>query len=141
MSGPAFSSGPPGVSPRATMHHLIRALWISRALWVAATLGIADLLEEPKDAAELSHVTGTHGPSLQRVLQALCSVGVLTQDDAGRFALTPVGATLRSDAPGSVRAWASMVLGGETYQAWGALMHSVRTGGIAFDHLFGQDVW
>ena len=141
MSRPSLASGPPGVSPRATMHHLIRGLWISRALWVAATLGIADLLQEPKDAAELSHVTGTHGPSLQRVLQALCSVGVLTQDDARRFALTPVGATLRSDAPGSLRAWASMVLGGETDQAWGALMHSVRTGGIAFDHLFGQGVW
>ena len=32
-------------------------------------------------------------------------------------------------------------LGEEHYPAWGDLMHSVRTGEIAFDHHFGTDVW
>ena len=32
-------------------------------------------------------------------------------------------------------------LGGEHYRAWGDLMHSVRTGEIAFNHAFETDVW
>ena len=131
-----------GLSPRAAMLRLIRGLSVSRALWVAAKLGIADLLEDgPRAGAELAGATGTQAWALSRVLRALCSVGVFSQDDAGRFALTPLGATLRSRAPESARAWATAMLGGEHYQAWSDLMHSVRTGEIAFDHLFGQDVW
>jgi hypothetical protein len=32
-------------------------------------------------------------------------------------------------------------LGQEHYPAWGNLMHSVKTGEIAFDNFFGADVW
>jgi hypothetical protein len=128
--------------PRAAMLRLIRGLAISRSLCVAARLGIADLLGDgPRDSDALAAATGTHAPSLARVLRALCSTGVFAQDDAGRFALTPLGATLRTGAPGSARAWAAAMLGGEHYEAWGDLMHTVRTGETAFDHLFGQDVW
>jgi ubiquinone/menaquinone biosynthesis C-methylase UbiE len=68
-------------------------------------------------------------------------VGVFAEDEHGRFALTPLATTLRSDVPGSLRAWAIVQLGEEHYQAWGELMHSVRTGEIAFDHVFGTGVW
>jgi hypothetical protein len=50
------------------------------------------------------------------VLRALASVGVFAEDGHGRFALTPLTATLRSDVPGSLRAWATLQLGGEHYQ-------------------------
>ncbi len=43
--------------------------------------------------------------------------------------------------PGSLRAWVLVTLGGEHYRAWGDLMHSVRTGEIAFNHAFETDVW
>ena len=142
MATPLSDAGSEELAPRAAMLRLIRGFSVSRALWVAATLGIADLLEDgPREGAELARATGTHAPSLLRVLRALCSVGVFAQDHAERFALTPIGATLRSAAPDSARAWAAAMLGGEHYQAWGDVMHSVRTGEIAFDHLFGQDVW
>ena len=142
MSTLSSDGGAEELSPRAAMLRLIRGLSVSRALWVAAKLGIADLLEHgPKDGAELAKATGTQASPLLRVLRALCSVGVLTQDHAGQFALTSLGATLRSGAPDSTRAWATAMLGGEHYQAWSDLMHTVRTGEIAFDHLYGQDVW
>ena len=32
-------------------------------------------------------------------------------------------------------------LGEEHYPAWGNLLYSVRTGGIAFDHTFGMNAW
>src|SRR5438128_11442423 len=130
---------PSELPPPVAMLHMIQGFWVSRALYVAAKLGIPDLLkDEPKSSADLAQATGTHAPSLYRVLRALDSVGVFAEDDRGRFALTPLGATLRSDVPGSLRAWAAVQLGEDHYQAWGELMHSVRTGAIAFEHVFGM---
>ena len=128
--------------PAVAMLQLIEGFWVSRALYIVAKLGIADLLGDgPKDSKELGKATGTYAPSLYRVLRALTSVGVFTEEEQGRFALTPLAATLRTGVPGSLRDWAVMQLGEEHYQAWGAVMHSVQTGEMAFDHVFGMGVW
>lgn len=124
------------------MLQLISGFGVSHAVCIAAQLGLADLLHDgPKRSDELAKVTETHAEALRRVMRALASVGVFAEDSDGRFTLTPVGATLRSDVPGSLRAWARVVMGEESRTAWGNLMHSARTGEIAFDHLFGIDVW
>ena len=44
-------------------------------------------------------------------------------------------------APGSVRPFIISELGQEHYPAWGNLMHSIKTGEIAFDNHFGVDIW
>jgi hypothetical protein len=100
-----FGPAQPGVlPPPVAMLDMIKGFWVSRALYVAAKLGIPDLLrDEPKSSDDLAQATGTHAPSLYRVLRALDSVGVFAEDDRGRFALTPLGATLRTDIPGSLR--------------------------------------
>ena len=135
-------TGPNEPPPSGVMLQLIASFWVSRALYIAAKLGIADLLTAgPQESTALAAATGTHAPSLRRVLRALASVGVFAEDEQGRFALTPLGTTLQTDAPGSLRAWATVQLGEDHYQAWGELLHSVQTGEIAFDHLFGLDVW
>jgi hypothetical protein len=124
------------------MIRLIMSFCVLRAIYVAAKLGIADLLkDESKAIGELARATGSHGPSLYRVLRALASVGIFAEEEQGRFALTPLGATLRTDAPGSLRAWVNLQLGEENYRAWGEAMHSVQTGEIAFDHVFGIGAW
>ena len=121
---------------------MISGFRVARAIYIAAKLGLADLLkDEPKGSEELAFATGTHAPSLYRVMRALASVGIFAEEEQGRFTLTPIAATLRSDVPGSLRAWAIMTLGEEDYQAWGDLMHSVRTGESAFTHVFGTGVW
>src|SRR5262245_851383 len=128
--------------PQLAMLQLITGFWVSRAIYVAAKLGLADLVKDsPKTADELARLTGTHSPSLYRALRALASVGVFTDDGQGRFAQTPLSETLRSDTPGSLRALAIVELGQEHYPAWGNLMHSVKTGEIAFDNLFKQNTW
>lgn len=138
QNNPAGTEVPPPVA----MLQMIASFWISLALYIAAKLGLPDLVADgPKSAEELAAATGTHAPSLQRVLRALASVGVFARTDEGRFALTPLAATLRSDVPGSLRAFATVELGEEHYPAWGDLLHSVRTGEIAFDHHFGMPVW
>jgi len=124
------------------MLQIISGFWISRAVYVIAKLGIPDLLKSgPKTAEELAAATQTHAPSLFRILRALASVGVLTSAEGGRFAQTAVSETLVTDAPGSLRWFAVSELGQEHYPAWGNLMHSVKTGEIAFDNFFGVDIW
>jgi len=128
--------------PTMVMLQMIVNFWVSRTIYVAAKLGLADLVKnEAKTADELAQLTNTHAPSLYRVLRALASVGVFVDDGRGRFAQTPLSETLRSDTPGSLRAMAMVELGQEHFPAWGNLMHSVKTGEIAFDNLFKQNVW
>ena len=104
--------------------------------------GIADLLRDgPRDSEALARETATHAPSLHRVLRALASVGVLHEGDDGRFALTAIGECLRSDAPEPVGAWAAFVGRPYHWQAWGALLHGVRTGESPFRSVHGTDVW
>jgi len=123
------------------MLQIISGFWISRAVYVIAKLGIPDILNSgPKTAEELASATNTDAPSLYRVLRALASVGVVNSED-GRFALNALTETLVTDAPGSLRWFAISELGQEHYPAWGNLMHSVRTGEIAFDNFFGVDIW
>jgi hypothetical protein len=123
------------------MLQIISGFWISRAVYVIAKLGIPDILKsKPKTADELASATNTHAPSLYRVLRALASVGVLSAEGE-TFGLTPLSETLVTDAPGSLRWFTVSELGQEHYPAWGNLMHSVKTGEIAFDNFFGVDIW
>lgn len=124
------------------MLQFITGFWTSRAVYIAAKLGIADLLESgPKTAAELAEATNTDASSLYRIMRALTSAGVFKRESDNRFALTPLSETLRTGVPGSVRWFIISELGQEHYPAWGNLMHSVKTGEIAFDNQFGKDIW
>jgi hypothetical protein len=129
------------LSPPEQMSRMLTGYWISQALYVAAKLGVADLLVPgPRTIDELAQATGTHGPSLYRLLRALASMGVFVEQADRRFALTPLAECLRSDVPGSQRSLAIMV-GEEHYQAWGQLLYSVQTGKVAFDKVYGMPVF
>ena len=124
------------------MIQFITGFWTSRAVCVAAKLGIADQLQSgPKTVAELAAATGTHAPSLYRIMRALTGAGVFKRESDDRFALTPLSETLVTGVPGSMRWFIMSELGQEHYPAWGNLLHSVKTGEIAFDNFFGKDIW
>lgn len=132
----------PQVPPQVSILQLISGFWISRAVYVIAKLGIPDLIaEQPRTVDELAQATDTHSGALARVIRALVSVGVLAETTDGRVSLTPLSEVLRTNVPGSVRWFTISELGEEHYPAWGDLMHSVKTGEIAFDHVFGMDIW
>src|SRR5262245_9110368 len=127
------------VPPSAALLQMVTGYWVSQAIYVAAKLGIADLLKDgPKNDDELSQATGAHVRSLYRLLRALASVGVFAEAEDGRFGLTPLGEYLQTGVPGSVRAL-TINHGERLYRPWGELLHSVRTGEIAFNHIFGMD--
>src|SRR5262245_15045640 len=94
-------------SPQERIAELLTGFWYNQVVYAAAKLGRADLLHAgPRNANELAASTGMHAPSLYRLLRALASLGLFTEDDQGCFTLMPMGDCLRSDVPGSMRALA-----------------------------------
>ena len=121
---------------------MIEAFKTSQAILVAVDLGIPDLLETgARSVDDLAAAAGAHAPTLYRLLRALAGVGVLDEQDDGRFALTPVGQPLRTNVPGSIAGWAKLQGRDYFWKSWGNLRHSVRTGENAFSALYGEDVW
>ena len=134
------SSASTASPPATALLRLATAYQASRALHVAARLGLADLLADgPRSVEDLAAATGTHAPSLRRLLRALAAFGVFREVEDGRFALAPLGEHLRSGAPGSVRALVLMYGDEDFWRTWGELEHCVRTGESAAKHLFGVD--
>src|SRR5215831_11382325 len=127
------------VPPAMQMLQLIAGFWISRCIYITAKLGIADLLRDgPKSADELAAATSTNPAALFRVLRALASVRALTQDDGGKFGNTPVSDTLRSNVPGSLRAFAMTELGEEHYPAWDFFAQNPENAKIFNDAMSGM---
>jgi hypothetical protein len=62
----------------------------------------------------------------------LASIGVLSAAEGGTYQLTPLGETLRTDHPNSVRDWALYVGASAPWNAWGHLYESVKTGTPGF---------
>ncbi len=132
----------PDPPPPAQLLQLATGYFTARAVYVAAALGIADLLDgRVRDAADLARETGTHAPTLYRLLRALAAAGVLEHTGDDRFALTPVGATLRARAPDSTRPGVLMFHHPMFWRSWEALLYSVRTGRPALDEVFGKPVF
>ncbi|HUQ44011.1 MAG TPA: methyltransferase [Candidatus Limnocylindria bacterium] len=121
---------------------LLRGHRLTDIVTTAVRLGIPDAIATGStDSESIAAVTGTHPPTLYRLLRALASAGVLREEPFGRFGLTALGQLLRSGTPGSVVPWAELI--GRPYMraAWGDLEHSVRTGENAFAAHFGEDIW
>jgi len=126
-------------APQDAMMGLITGYWLSQLVFVAAKLGIPDRLAKgPLTAEALAGQLGVDGPYLYRVLRALASLGVFTEDKKGRFKLTAVGQTLRSDSKGSLRDFALMMIDDYNRAAWGGLEYSVKSGRVAFDEVHGM---
>jgi hypothetical protein len=124
------------------MLQLITGKWVMQAIYVAAELGIADLLKDgARSSADIARVCKTNADATYRLMRALSNIDVLEERDGRMFALTPLGETLRSDVPGSMRGYARFVGYAPTWTAWGEMLHSVRTGEPAVDHLFGENLF
>ena len=123
----------------AGMFSLITGRWVSHLIFAAAKLQLADLLKDgPRDVEELARAAQVQGPALYRLLRALASVGVFAETKDKRFKLTNLGATLRRDLPGSMRAMAIHHSLGYRERAWEQLLHGLQTGEVPFVKAHGR---
>ena len=119
---------------------LVSGFRSTQMVLAAVQLKIPDLVANgPRSADDLAATAGVKADPLRRVLRCLVTLGVFTETPEGRFGATPVSDCLR-DQPGSMRAQALM-LPTEGYVAFGDLMHSLKTGDSAFEHVFGMTHW
>jgi SAM-dependent methyltransferase len=130
------------VPPPAAMMGLISGYWISQAVGVVARLGVADALSDgPRTSDELARAVGAEPRALYRVLRLLASLDVVAEPSPGSFELTPLGATLRSDVPDSVRNFAITETAPGHWLPWGRLYDSVRTGEPMAREALGMDLF
>jgi hypothetical protein len=128
--------GQPPVLPQLQMMQLATGHFRAQAIYVAAKLGIADLLRDgPRSCEELARSTKTPARALYRLLRALASIEVFAEREGGRFELTPLAETLRSDTDDSLRPL--LLVAGEDFHwgSWSHLLYSVTTGESAFEHV------
>jgi hypothetical protein len=110
----------------------------TQVLYVVAKLGIPDhLVNGPRRAEELAKEVGANSKALFRVMRHLAALGIFTQDESRKFGLTPLSELLCTDNPESAR-YNAIFAGEENYRAAGDLLHTVRTGETAFNHLYGK---
>ena len=136
------NTNPSTPPPPVAMLQLITGYWVSRAVFVFAKLGIADRLAAgPRTAADLAGDVRVDPRCLHRLLRMLAGSGVLASDRDGRFRLTPLGETLRSEVPDSMRGFAIMMVEDYNWDAWKGLGWSVETGQTAFEKVFGKRIF
>jgi O-methyltransferase/methyltransferase family protein len=131
-----------GLPPHVQLIQMATAHWISRIVFVAAKLGLADRLADgARSAEELAGPTGTHAPSLYRLMRGLANLGVLTETAQHRFALTPLGDALKTGAPGAARASVLTIASDWWVRGFGELLYSVQTGKSGFEKSLGLPVF
>jgi hypothetical protein len=130
------------VPPHAQLIQMAMGHLVSRIVYVAAKLSLADRLAQgPKSADELAGPTGTHAPSLYRLMRMLANLGIFTESDTRRFELTPLGEALRLGAPGSARASVLTSASDWWVRGFGELLYSVETGKSGFEKSLGMPVF
>jgi len=128
--------------PPAVMMQLVTGYWVSQAVGVTARLGVADQLADgPRSSEELAAAVGANPSALYRVVRMLSSIGVFAEVAPGRFGLTPLGETLRSEVPGSMRDFAIAETAYGHWQPWGRMIDSVRTGQRSTRETLGIELW
>ena len=130
------------IPPQRVMSQLLFGKQLTASLSALARLGVADHMGDMAISAdELAGKVGAHAPSLYRVMRMLADFGVFTEEGGGKFALTPLGALLRTAAPGSMR-YMAMMLGDEwSMHAYTRMTDCILTGQDAITLAYGKPIF
>ncbi len=131
-------------SQRRARERLLRhvtACWSTQALRVAIDMELPERLAAgPADAPSLAIACGAPADALQRLLRALCALGVCREGRDGRYHLGEAGEALCRCPPGGGPSLRSIVQwwAGPMWSLWEALGYSVATGRSAREQLTGH---
>jgi hypothetical protein len=132
----------PHLAAASELRRMLNGFQLAQAIHVAAVLGVADhMASTPRSTDDLAAAVGAHPGALYRLLRALAAYGVFHEAPLRHFELTPLGESLRADAKHPIGPYAVFAAQAPQWAAWGALLHSVKTGENAFRAVHGVDVW
>lgn len=128
--------------PAAVMLELIFNAWIAQAIAATADLGVADALAAgPLTGQQLADRVGADADTISRLMRALVGIGIFGRRRDGRYELTPLGDTLRTDAPVSMAGMARWVGSPQHREHWSHLTGAIRTGHAVIPELRGKPVF
>jgi hypothetical protein len=131
---------PPNPTQQLLGH--ITSYWASQIIGVVARLGLADLLATgPLSSDALAPRVGAHPDGLYRLMRAGAATGLFTEAPPRTFTLTPMGACLRSEVPGSMRDMAITQTAPAHWLPWGELLTAVQTGRSTTHKALGAGIW
>jgi SAM-dependent methyltransferase len=124
------------------MAQMIKGYWISQIVGTLARLGIPDHLAGGSlGVDDLAGLTACHPEATYRLMRAAAAAGVVLATAGGRFGLTPLGRTLRSDVPGSIRDTAIALTAPGHWLPWGRLSEAVRDGRRQTQETLGAELF
>lgn len=130
------------VPANVAIFELIQGGWLTQAMYAATKLGIFDALATgPATADDIARRVGSDPGATFRLMRALAGNALLRQDGDGRFALTRLGQTLRSDVPGTLAPMLGFVGHPKHWEHWGQLLYSVQTGKTSAEKLRGMPIF
>jgi predicted transcriptional regulator len=108
---------------------IIFGRWRSQILYAGVKLGIFDsLTSNPELASDLAKELDLDYAMTYRLMRALGSIGLLKEEQNGRFSITPQGQLLRKDHPQTLRDVALLEEGPEHYAIWKHLPAMIKDG-------------
>ena len=128
--------------PQAVLLRMLMGMWHAQIVSAIAQLGVADRIAAGTTAVDdLARECQANPDALYRLLRAGATLEVVTETGAKQFALTPLGETLRSNVPGSLRDFIIAETAPGHWLPWGRLADAVRRGGSMAAETLGMDPW
>ncbi|HEX8304710.1 MAG TPA: methyltransferase [Jatrophihabitans sp.] len=113
------------------------------AVRVVASLRVAEQMASGvHDVDAIAAAVGADPDALTRLLRYLVHQGVFTEDRPGQFDLTDVSRLLLDRSPAGMGRWLDLEgMGGRMDLSYVGLLHSVRTGEVAYPVVHGRTFW
>jgi hypothetical protein len=141
----AASTAKESMPPQAVVMQMVLGAWVSKAISDVTRLNVPDVLKR-HGATSAAEMVARHGVEakpdfLERALRACASVGIFTEDAAGRFGPTELSEVLTLDSAVSVKKVAEVFVSGWVWKGWGGLGDAIRTGEPQARNQLGLETW
>ena len=124
------------------MQKMTAGYWISQIVHALAAFSVADRLAQgPLAADDLARLASANPDAMFRLLRAAASLGIVAHNAKGQFESTAMLATLRRDAPASLRGFALSAPAPGHWLPWGRFVEAVRTGERQTVPALGEEIF
>ena len=129
--------------PQAVLLQMFMGMWHAQIISAIAQLGVPDRIAGGTASIDdLARDCNANPDALYRLLRAGATLDLCTEVVGKRFTLTPLGETLRSGVPGSIRDFVIAETAPGHWLPWGKLADAVRRGGSTVPDTLGVgDAW
>ncbi len=123
-------------------HEQATAFFATEVAAALVELGVFDAIGDGERTAEdIATELGLDADNLHRTLRLAAAQRLVQIDDGGRFRLTDVGRTFRSDASPTLAPWVLNLSSEASRRPWGGLAATIRAGGSTFPRVYGKSIW